>query len=411
MSHLELGVLMVGVGVALMALAWGIALLSPLGRRWWRAVRPTQRALLKQRAQLKRRIAALEEQQREAEALPLRLRRAWLDEQGKQTPIDALLEVEGVGDGTLDLLRRRGIKRLAQIESAKQLTHIKGIGQHKASLLFKNKRKAELAWEERQLKQYNAQVYPREHKDLVARAQALGAQAAASLTSYEALIKRQGALVGLWRLRSLPWFFRPVALTRQDALIDAYAERSACLGIGALPSFAATGQAPADRAKRLITRPLQAISAPKPPTELDERLIKRAGSKEAAAIHTLRESYEPFDFEDFIADLMRALGYTVHTTPRSGDHGADVIASKGAERLAIECKRYAATTSVGNDVVLRVAAHKADLRDPATQAWVVTTGRFTPKAKEAAEKFGVRLVGPDALGALMRQAGHWPRQR
>lgn len=371
------------------ALTLVVAFLSPPGRLWWRQVRPVRGKILQSRRALKRAHRARAAIVKEAERLPERLKRQWFKHK-EQAPVDALLEVSGVGDATLDLLRKRGIKRLDQVKTQKQLTHIKGLGPHKAKLLIRGRRQAELAWEERLQRQYRDEIYPKEHKAQVLEAQN---QAAIANTQLKVIAQLDAFKlpVGLWRTRLLPSIFAPVDVTTFAPYLSSLDEALDALSLSRTSKPA---------------KPAKSSSH-----ELDariNRLEQRLGSRDALWIHTLREAYEPFEFEDFVAGLWRAMGYQVHVTPRSGDHGADVIVSKGAARIAIECKRYAASTSVGNDVVLRVVAHKSDLDNPATHAMVVTTGRYTPKAVEAALKFGVELVGPDELVTLMRKANFTP---
>jgi restriction system protein len=51
-------------------------------------------------------------------------------------------------------------------------------------------------------------------------------------------------------------------------------------------------------------------------------------------------------FEGFVAEIMRGLGYRATVLGGSGDQGVDVIATAGKERIAIQCKNYA--KPVGN---------------------------------------------------------------
>src|SRR5262245_33579438 len=46
------------------------------------------------------------------------------------------------------------------------------------------------------------------------------------------------------------------------------------------------------------------------------------------------------DFENYVAARLRAVGYRVALTKTTGDFGVDLIASKGRERIAIQCKRH-----------------------------------------------------------------------
>ena len=62
-------------------------------------------------------------------------------------------------------------------------------------------------------------------------------------------------------------------------------------------------------------------------------LIER--DRRATAIHSLRNGIE---YERACERALRAEGYTVETTPASGDFGADLIAEKDGLRYAIQCK-------------------------------------------------------------------------
>lgn len=111
----------------------------------------------------------------------------------------------------------------------------------------------------------------------------------------------------------------------------------------------------------------------------DEEIIK-------ANIDTLSGE----DFERLMQLYYQHKGYTVTRTGGSGDHEVDLILSGGKEgyKIAVQCKRW--KQNVGNDIVLRLKAGKQIYG--CIDAWIVTTSDFTAKAKEAAEKFNIRLI-------------------
>ena len=91
------------------------------------------------------------------------------------------------------------------------------------------------------------------------------------------------------------------------------------------------------------------------------------------------EQMDPIAFEYFIRDLFRANGYKAKTTKRTKDFGADVIAKKGNEVLAIQVKhRDSKEGSVGNDAVQQVVAAMAIYK--ANRSMVITNGTFTEHA-------------------------------
>lgn len=108
------------------------------------------------------------------------------------------------------------------------------------------------------------------------------------------------------------------------------------------------------------------------------------GSKEYEAIHleTLvrdLEKMEPIAFEYFIRDLFKAEGYKAKTTPKTKDFGADVIATKGKEVLAIQVKhRNSEDWLVSNDAVQQAVASMPIYK--ANHSMVITNGSFTEHA-------------------------------
>jgi restriction system protein len=106
-------------------------------------------------------------------------------------------------------------------------------------------------------------------------------------------------------------------------------------------------------------------------------------------------------FERYIGDLFRQQGYSVTVTPKSNDHGADVVAKKGGRRLAVQCKRT--TGSVGVSAVRDALGGKAFYR--CNISMVVTNARFTKSAKEEARAARCRLVDRDILRQWIEDGG------
>ena len=99
--------------------------------------------------------------------------------------------------------------------------------------------------------------------------------------------------------------------------------------------------------------------------------------------------YSPYDYEVFVAQHLRNLGYKdVRTTKKSGDYGADVLAtSPEGIKICAQCKKY--RNPVGVDAIQEIYAAKAyygcDL------ACVYTTSSYTRSAKSMADRTGVKL--------------------
>jgi HJR/Mrr/RecB family endonuclease len=106
----------------------------------------------------------------------------------------------------------------------------------------------------------------------------------------------------------------------------------------------------------------------------------------------------PDEFEKYVGDIFRHLGFTVALIGKSGDQGVDVIACRGLLRVAIQTKRYIG--SVGNAAVQEVYAGMAHHR--CQRGVVVTNSAFTPGAVALGESTGCVLIGSDRMAALIR---------
>lgn len=101
----------------------------------------------------------------------------------------------------------------------------------------------------------------------------------------------------------------------------------------------------------------------------------------------------PWEFQDMVAALFRAMGYyTPFIAPKGKDGGVDVIAygdPLGATRpiLKVQVKHFSTSNPVAVDVIRSiVAVAKGDV------PIVVTSGRFTEDAKNEARRNNVRLI-------------------
>lgn len=107
----------------------------------------------------------------------------------------------------------------------------------------------------------------------------------------------------------------------------------------------------------------------------------------------------PDEFEEWSAKSLRDLGYTVRRTGGQGDHGVDLIASKGGLDTVVQCKRYAGKRSVGEPEVrdlFGVMHHHA-----APEAMLITAGWFTPQAREWAKGKPIQLWDVGHLSRAM----------
>ena len=103
----------------------------------------------------------------------------------------------------------------------------------------------------------------------------------------------------------------------------------------------------------------------------------------------------PIEFENFIGDLFKKMGYEVDLTPISSDFGADVIAKNQNETIAIQVKRNSSGNNVGvqeiNQVLGSMHYYKAN------RSIVITTSDFTKQAIKASENAPLELWGREKL--------------
>lgn len=111
------------------------------------------------------------------------------------------------------------------------------------------------------------------------------------------------------------------------------------------------------------------------------------------------EEMGPFDFEVFVADLFKKMGYRTKDLRSSGDYGADVIAEKDHETVAVQVKHYSLGKKVGSRTVRD--AFSASKIYNAQRAVVVTTSFFTKPAVETANKLSVELIDRNKLTKLI----------
>lgn len=103
------------------------------------------------------------------------------------------------------------------------------------------------------------------------------------------------------------------------------------------------------------------------------------------------------DFEKRLFYLFKHLGYQGKLTPASADQGADLILSKGNEKIAVQAKRYQG--SVDNSAVQQVVGAKHYYH--CDKSWVVTTSTFTQSAKQLAKATGTVLFDRKELINLL----------
>lgn len=107
------------------------------------------------------------------------------------------------------------------------------------------------------------------------------------------------------------------------------------------------------------------------------------------------------DFEIFCASILKMNNFIkVFVTPKSGDHGIDILAEKDGITYAIQCKKYSG--HVGNDAVQQAHTGKSIYgRDIAV---VLTNNTFTDQATNEAKILGVKLWDINKLNEMIKNS-------
>ncbi len=98
----------------------------------------------------------------------------------------------------------------------------------------------------------------------------------------------------------------------------------------------------------------------------------------------------PEEYEHYVAQSFKEMGYETVVTSFSNDYGVDVFAIKGDEKIAIQVKKYGdSNRKINRDVFLKLHGSK-DYFD-CTKAIVATDGCIMPDARQVADKLGIEI--------------------
>lgn len=99
----------------------------------------------------------------------------------------------------------------------------------------------------------------------------------------------------------------------------------------------------------------------------------------------------PREFEVAVARCLEVEGYDTELGPYVGDWGVDILASRGAERIAVQAKMYGGTSRrVNRECVMQLFGAAAYF--DCTGAVIATNGELMPDAATVAEKLRVRVM-------------------
>lgn len=118
---------------------------------------------------------------------------------------------------------------------------------------------------------------------------------------------------------------------------------------------------------------------------------------------TLMQAIDPYDFEEFVAELWRRKGWNAEVSSGGSDRGVDVVASKEypyRQKALIQVKRYSDDNKVGSPEIQQYASLRQQ-RSGVDKAIVVTSNQFTGQARELARQLNVKLVDGYRLAQMV----------
>ena len=121
------------------------------------------------------------------------------------------------------------------------------------------------------------------------------------------------------------------------------------------------------------------------------------------------DSLSGIEFEEFVTQLLKVMGFWTQITKASGDGGIDIVATLDKPiiggRYLFQCKRFGPDSLVGAPTVREFyGAVTADRK--ARKGILITTSGFSIQAKEFAGEVGIELIDGQQLGNLLAEYGN-----
>ena len=136
-----------------------------------------------------------------------------------------------------------------------------------------------------------------------------------------------------------------------------------------------------------------------------DSVLRMSKGQSAESIRTQVQSIDPYEFEDFVADMWEKEGWDTSVSKGSNDMGVDVVAQKSGtigQKAVIQAKRYSDGNKVGRPKIQQYHSLKQQDTE-ADAAVVVTTSDFTDQARLWAHDHNVKLVDGDELADMVRK--------
>lgn len=149
--------------------------------------------------------------------------------------------------------------------------------------------------------------------------------------------------------------------------------------------------------------PIELLEPQSPIIKLDDTIKIQQLIKSVYSDNKQLYKIHPFEFEDMIAELLRARGFLVELTKRTRDGGKDMIAlhdpgGLGVNRYLVECKRWSESRPVSVGVVRSFCYTVND--EKANKGIIFTSSYFTADAYKLKEKQKNLLDFKDGVAVL-----------
>jgi hypothetical protein len=120
-----------------------------------------------------------------------------------------------------------------------------------------------------------------------------------------------------------------------------------------------------------------------------------------ARILSYLETADPYEFENFIAELWQKRGWKTYVRSGSGDRAVDIEAGRDGRLVYIQAKRYSPDQKVNSGHIRKYAT--LYIQNPTVDSVVlVTTSTYTEPARDLAVRLNVTAVDGQELCGLIR---------
>ncbi len=131
---------------------------------------------------------------------------------------------------------------------------------------------------------------------------------------------------------------------------------------------------------------------------LHHAIVRAETSALNRLLHAAWDALTGDEFERYLIEVFRNLGYHVQHTGHSGDQGVDLVLEQNGVRIAVQAKCYRG--AVNNAAVQQVYAGM--VHHGCHRCAVITNSYFTEGGRQLAASVGCGLVDRDLLPGVIR---------